>query len=89
MHHKVNIGHKGNLCECVCGCVCVELAADLSGLLTLSLYENNASRSRRSHGTCTLTTTSYCTMTWTMNTKKVITYIHSGCTSDIHVDTMK
>lgn len=39
------------LTEHVCrarGWVCVELSADLCGLLTLSLYENNAVSSRNS-----------------------------------------
>lgn len=38
---------------CVGGWVCM---CDLSGLLTLSLYENNAECSRKSRGICILTT---------------------------------
>lgn len=78
MHHKVNVAYKEAqalsecVCECMCvcvgGCVCIELSADLSGLLTLSLYENNVECSRKSHGICTLTTASYSMMTQRLNT---------------------
>lgn len=84
-------------CGLVGGCVCIELSADLSDLLTLSLYENNAECSRKSRGICTITTASYCMMTWRLNTqtKAIILYIythtHSNThyTSDILVDIIK
>lgn len=41
-------GEHWTQCVSVGGCVCIELLVDLSGLLTLSLHENNGVCSRKS-----------------------------------------
>lgn len=50
--------------------MCAELSADVSGLLTLSLHENNAEGSRESNGICMLKTATYSMMTQRLNTQK-------------------